>query len=149
MSKSLKAVSTEKQVFSIIEPILKKQLERQDEQGKAIHLMFESIKSMYSEFTEGMGEMKQMVQEVRDSVTLTNAECTMIHSDVAKKSIELAKDRFGEEEDDFSKVVGFYRRLIWKHLKAKYNVPKYNCIRHIDFDEACAFVRSFKPELYL
>lgn len=93
--------------------------------------------------------MKLMVQEVRDSVTLTNAECAMLHSDVANKSISLARDRFNEEEDDFKKVVGFYRRMIWKHLKEKYNVPKYNCIRRIDFEEARSFVQSFKPELYL
>ncbi|MNN58668.1 ORF6C domain protein [compost metagenome] len=149
MSKALKNVEKEQKTISILAPILEKQIQRQDEQGKAIHLMFDSIKSMYSEFATGMAEMQHMVQEVRDTVTLTNAECTLVHSEVAAKSFSLAKDRYSEEDGDFRKVVGKYRRLIWKQLKEKFNVPKYNCIRRIDFNEAIQFVSNFKPENFI
>jgi ORF6C domain. len=145
MSKALKQVEKDRQLFSILEA----QLKRQDEQGRTIHTMFESIRSMYSEFTQGLEEMKDMVQEVRDSVTLNNAECTLLHSAVASKSISLAKDRYQEEEGEFKKIVGVYRRLIWKQLKAQYNVPKYNCIRRVDFDDSIQFVTNFKPENYI
>lgn len=149
MSKVLKKVEQEQRTISILGPILEKQIERQDEQGKAIRTMFDSMKSMYSEFTTGMAHMQTMVQEVRDTVTLTNAECTLIHSEVATKSFSLAKDRYNEEDGDFKAVVGKYRRMIWKQLKEKFDVPKYNCIRRIDFKEAIQFVSNFRPENFI
>lgn len=94
-------------------------------------------------------EMTELVQEVRDSVTLTNAECAMMQSDVRIKAISLTKDRYSEEDGGFKTVVGKHIRMIWKQLKEKYNVPKYNCIRHIDFDDARSFVQSFRPENYI
>lgn len=149
MSKQPKALVQEKQIFSILEPILKQQIERQDEQGRTLHTMFDGIRSMYTEFSEGMSEMKSMVQEVRDSVTLINAECTGLQSAVASKSIALTKDRYSEEDGTFKQVVGLYRRMIWKQLKQRYEVPKYNCIRRIDYHDALDFVAKFKPEDYL
>lgn len=149
MSKALKKVEQEQRTISILGPILEKQIERQDEQGKAIRTMFDGMKSMYSEFTTGMAQMQHMVQEVRDTVTLTNAECTLIHSEVASKSCSLAKDRYNEEDGEFRTVVGKYRRMIWKQLKEKYDVPKYNCIRRIDFKEAIQFISTFRPENYI
>lgn len=145
MSKALRSLNTDRQMFSILEM----QLKRQDEQGQVIHTMFNNIKSMYAEFSEGFTEMKQMVQEVRDSVTLTNAECTMLHSAVATRSNNLTKDRYSEEDGEYKSVVGKYRRMIWKQLKQKFDVPKYNCIRRIDYDSAINFVSYFKPEDYI
>jgi len=146
MSKALKQLNQEKQMFSIIEPILQKQIERQDEQGRTIHLMFDGIRTMYTEISEGMTEVRQLVQEVRDSVTLTNAECFELQSAVAKKSISLTKDRIHEEEADFPKIVGKYRWMIWKHMKRHFNVPKYNCIRRVDFQSSLKYVQNFRPE---
>lgn len=142
MSKALKPVGSQKQIFSILEA----QLQRQDEQGRTIHAMFDGIKGMYAEVNQKFEQMSEMVQEVRDSVTLTDTERTMLLSDVASKSIVLTKDRYTEEEGEFKKVVGFYRRMIWKRLKERYNIPKYNCLRRIDFEESRAFVQSFRPE---
>lgn len=145
MAKQLVKRNSEKQIFSILEA----QLQRQDEQGRTIHTMFDGIKSMYGEFAEGMEEMKMLVQEVRDSKTLTDTECYELQSAVAMKSIALTKDRINEEEEYFPKVVGKYRWMIWKHLKHKFHVPKYNHIRRIDFEEAIAFVQTFRPEDYI
>lgn len=145
MSKALKKLDSDRQMFSILEM----QLKRQDEQGQAIHTMFSSMKSMYTDFSTKFEAMNDMVQEVRDSVTLTNAECTMIHSAVATKSISLAKDRFTEEDEAFKNVVGKYRRMIWKQLKLKYDVPKYNCIRRIDYEDSITFIQTFRPEDFI
>ena len=145
MSKQLKVVEGNRQMFSILEL----QLQRQDEQGKAIHSMFDGMKSMYSDFSTKYEVMSEMVQEVRDSVTLNNAECTMMQKAVATKSISLTKDRYSEEDEPFKNVVGKHRRMIWKQLKEKFNVPKYNCIRRIDYDDAIIFVNTFRPEDYI
>lgn len=145
MSKALRKVESEKQIFSILEA----QLRRQDEQGKTIHAMVDGIKEMYGEFTEGMAEMKMLVQEVRDSKTLLDAERFDLQSAVTSKAISLTKDRLEEETDEFPKVVGKYKRLIWKRLKQRYQVPKYSHIRRIDFNESIAFVHEFLPEDYI
>lgn len=144
MSKALQQGSN-KQIFSILEA----QLKRQDEQGQTIHTMFDSIKLMYGEFTQGMADMKVMVQEVRDSVTLINAECDLMQSAVASKSINLTKDRYTEEQDAFPKVVGKYRRLIWSQLKKQYGVPKYNCLRRVDYQGAIDFISNFRVEDFM
>lgn len=145
MSKALKKVESEKQIFSILEA----QLKRQDEQGKTIHTMFESMKIMYGDFSQKFEVMTEMVQEVRDSVVISNAQCTIIQSDVSAKSNQLAKDRYEEGEGKFTKVVGFYRRMIWKQLKSKYDLPKYNCLRKIDFEEGRTFIQTFRPEEHM
>jgi hypothetical protein len=145
MSKQLKVQESNKQIFSIMEA----QLQRQDEQGKTIRSMFDGMKSMYSDFSGKFEIMTEMVQEVRDSVTLNNAECTMMQIAVATKSISLTKDRYTEEDEPFKNVVGKHRRMIWKQLKEKFGIPKYNCIRRIDYDNSIAFVNSFKPEDYI
>jgi hypothetical protein len=142
MAKQLQRMERERGMFSLIEM----QIKRQEEQGKTIQMMFDRMKSMYDEISEKFSTMETMVQEVRDSVTLTNAECFKLLSAVAAKSIQLTKDRFEEGEEPFKKVVGKYRRMIWKALKQTYNVPKYNCIRRIDFESAMMFVQAFRPE---
>lgn len=149
MSKQLKSINQEKQIFSILEPILQQQIARQDEQGKALHTMFDGMKTMYNEFREDAAEIRQLVQEVRDSVTVTNAECFGLQSAVASRSIGLTKDRYAEGDESFSTTVGKYRRMIWKQMKLNFDVPKYNCIRRMDFESAMSFVAGFKPEDYI
>lgn len=142
MAKQLQKMERERATFSMIEL----QMRHQEEQGKTIQMMFDRMKSMYDDFSDKFSAMENMVQEVRDSVTITNAECFKLLSAVATKSIQLTKDRYEEGEQSFKKVVGSYRRMIWKALKESYNVPKYNCIRHVDFDTAMMFVQAFRPE---
>ncbi|MVP00389.1 ORF6C domain-containing protein [Paenibacillus lutrae] len=147
-----KQLVEQKQVFSFLE----KALEKSKQQDAAMEAVINHMKVLYvdvvgikSDVEERFTEMNVMVQEVRDSVTLLNSECTQLHSAVASRSIKLTKDRFHEEDESFSKTVGKYRRLIWKKLKEKYDVHKYNCIRRIDFYEAVEFVKTFKPEDYI
>lgn len=140
-----KALSEQRQVYSF----LQKALDQQTQQANALQVMLNRMIEIEQHVDEKFGEITVMVQEVRDSVTLTNQECYELQSAVALKSIQLTKDRYNEEEGDFNKVVGKYRRMIWKQLKNKFNVPRYNCIRRIDFDEAITFVLDFKPEDYL
>lgn len=140
-----KALSEQRQVYSF----LQKALDQQTQQANALQVMLNRMIEIEQHVDEKFGEITVMVQEVRDSVTLTNQECYELQSAVALKSIQLTKDRYNEEEGDFNKVVGKYRRMIWKQLKNKFNVPRYNCIRRIEFDEAITFVLDFKPEDYL
>ncbi|MNN86082.1 ORF6C domain protein [compost metagenome] len=90
-----------------------------------------------------------MVQEVRDSVTLTDAECYQIHQAVKLKTVELTKHRFKESDLKFNEMVGKYRRLIWSNLKKRFEVAKYSHIRRIDFADAVEFVQFFQPEDYI
>lgn len=152
MAKTLKKVEQEQRVFSIIQA----QIDGQRQNVETIQLMLNEIRSVRDEVNEvkkevnkKFEEMSEMVQEVRDSTTLTDTECYDLQSAVATKSISLAKDRFDEAQEEFPKIVGKYRWMIWKHLKRHYHVPKYNHIRRIDFKDSIQFVFSFTPEDYI
>ena len=133
------------ELFSIVE----KQNERQKAQGKTIDAMIISMKKMYDDFSKKFSQVEEMVQEVRDSVTLTDAECYDLQCAVHSRSILLTKDRYNEAEEKFSVVVGKYRRLIWSKLKQHFSVARYTHIRRVDFQKAMDFVRNFQPEDYL
>jgi len=142
--------------FSDYLPAIEQHLQLTESQGTAIRMLFEGIRQMRDDVTEKVGqahekveEMQIMVQEVRDSVTLTNAECKFLQIAVAIRSTQLTKDRYTEDDKSFSGTVGKYRRMIWSKLKAKYNVPCYNCIRRIDYDDALEFAKNFRPEDYI
>lgn len=152
MSKTLKKVEQEQRVFSILQA----QLDGQRQSVETAQIMLDEIRSVRdevnsvkTEVNRKFDEMAEMVQEVRDSKTITDTECYDLQSAVAIKSIFLTKDRIDEEEESFPKIVGKYRWMIWKHLKRKYHVPKYNHIRRIDFKDAHEFIQSFRPEDYI
>lgn len=140
-----KQLAEQKQVYSF----LQKSLDNQTQQNQAMQIMLQKMMNIEVNVEEKFEQITGMVQEVRDSVVLLNSECTIIQSEVATKSNKLARDRYNEAEGRFSKVVGHYRRMIWKQLKEKYQIPKYNCLRRLDFDEATCFVRDFRPEDYI
>lgn len=147
-----KALVEQQKVFSILQA----SLDSQRNQVETAQLMLNEIRTIRDEVNEvkqqvgkQFEQMTEMVQEVRDSVTLMNAECDQLHAAVATKSNSLTRDRYSEEDGSFKKVVGSYRRMIWKKLKEQYNVPKYNCIRRIDFEAAVEFVNGFRPEDYI
>ncbi len=126
--------------------VVDQQNERQNSQGKAIDAMIGSMKSMYQDFTTKFAQVEGMVQEVRDSVTLTDKECYDLQASVFAKSTALTKDRYTESDGNFKDVVGKYRRLIWSKLKKRIAVAKYSHIRRMDFAEAINFVHAFSPE---
>ncbi|MFS0837233.1 ORF6C domain-containing protein [Paenibacillus sp. 1P03SA] len=146
-----KQLVEQKQVFSFLE----KALEKSKQQDAAMEAVLEHMKMLHdnvfdmkTEVNERFVEMNILVQEVRDSVTLSNSECADLQSAVGKKSVQLTKERF-EPGDDFLKLVGKNRNLIWKKLKQKFNVHKYIYVRRIDFQEALEFVKAYKPEKYI
>lgn len=120
-----------------------------EQQGAALRMMFEGLNAFKTEIIEHKEEVQMMVQEVRDSVTLIDAECYQLQYAVRLKSAELTKDRYKETEEKFKDVVGRHHRSIWSKLKDRFEVAKYSHIRRIDFDDAIEFVKTFRPEDYL
>jgi len=133
------------ELFSVVE----QQNERQKSQGKAIDAMLSTMKSMYTDFSMKFSQVEEMVQEVRDSVTLTDKECYDLQCSVHAKSIILTKDRFKEADGNYNDIIGKYRRMIWSKLKKQFSVARYTHIRRIDNDAALEFVRMFQPEDYI
>jgi uncharacterized protein YoxC len=136
--------------------IIQRQLDNQRNQVETIKSILneviqirDDVNSSKREVNKRFVVMEEMVQEVRDSVTLIYAEEKELQSEVCSRSAALAKDRYKENDKSFSGVVGKYRRLIWSKLKQKFNVPRYNCIRRVDFQDAVEIVRNFSPEDYL
>jgi len=152
MSKALRKVEQDQRVFTILQT----QIDSQRKNVETAQIMLDEIRSIRDEVNEikshvgkKFEEMTEMVQEVRDSKTLLDAERFDLQSAVTTKAISLTKDRINEENEEFPKVVGKYKRLIWKHLKQHFQVPKYSHIRRIDFPVSLEFVQTFRPESYI
>ncbi|MEK3776676.1 ORF6C domain-containing protein [Paenibacillus sp. FSL K6-4396] len=129
--------------------IVERQLQLTEAQGVAIRGLWDGMKQMQEDVAEKVGEVQMMVQEVRDSVTLTDAECYQLQSLVRKKSNSLTKDRYKESDEKFKVLVGRYRRMVWSKLKDRFEVAKYSHVRRIDFDDAVEFIKEFRPEDYI
>lgn len=129
--------------------IVERQLQLTEAQRVAIRGLWDGMKQMQDDVAEKVGEVQMMVQEVRDSVTLTDAECYQLQSLVRKKSNGLTKDRYKESDEKFKDMVGRYRRMIWSKLKERFEVAKYSHVRRIDFDDAVDFIKEFRPEDYI
>ncbi|WP_458123389.1 ORF6C domain-containing protein [Paenibacillus sp. Z3-2] len=129
--------------------IVERQLQLTEAQGVAIRGLWDGMKQMQDDVAEKVGEVQMMVQEVRDSVTLTDAECYQLQSLVRKKSNALTKDRYKESDEKFKDLVGRYRRMVWSKLKDRFEVAKYSHVRRIDFDDAVEFIKEFRPEDYI
>lgn len=119
--------------------ILQKSLDRDQ---LILNRMLKIEKNVEEKFTS----MVAMLHRVEDSVTLIDAECYDLKTAVFKRSVDLTKDRYSQEDDEFPKVVGKHRRLIWKKLKEKFKAARYTHIRRIDFEEAMEFVNTFRIE---
>ncbi|MEK4451581.1 MULTISPECIES: ORF6C domain-containing protein [Paenibacillus] len=129
--------------------VVGQQLKMTEQQGTALRMMFEGMNAFKAEIIEHKEEVQMMVQEVRDSVTLTDAECYQLQYGVRMKSAQLTKDRYKETDEKFKDIVGRHRRSIWSKLKERFEVAKYSHIRRIDFDDAIEFIKTFRPEDYL
>ncbi|KAA8782551.1 ABC transporter permease [Paenibacillus amylolyticus] len=126
--------------------VVERQMQLTEAQGQAIRGLVDGIRQMQMDVTEKVEEVQMMVQEVRDSVTLTDNECYQLQSLVRIKSNVLTKDRYKETEEKFKVVVGRYRRMIWSKLKERFEVAKYSHVRRIDFEDAVEFIKEFRPE---
>lgn len=91
-------------------------------------------------------DVKGLVQEVRDSVTLTDFESYTLREAAKSKSTLLTKDRYKEIDEKFTFVFGKHLRLIYSKLKRKFEVAKYSHIRRIDYHSALDFVNNFVLE---
>lgn len=136
--------------------MLENQLKQLDAQGMANRMMLEEMKSVREDIQEMKMDVNEkfegcqiMVQEVRDSITLIDAECDQMQAAVRSKSNELTKHRYKDSDLKFKEMVGKYRRQIWSKLKEHFSVAKYSHLRRIDFDDAIDFVRNFQPEDYM
>jgi uncharacterized protein YoxC len=129
--------------------VIEKTLQLTEQQGMAVRALFDGMKQMQDDMNEKVEEVQIMVQEVRDSVTLTDHECYQLQKAVRAKSNELTKHRFKETDESFNTMVGRYRRMIWSKLKDRFGVAKYSHIRRIDFIDAHEFASDFRPEDYI
>ncbi|MDK8188826.1 ORF6C domain-containing protein [Paenibacillus sp. UMB7766-LJ446] len=129
--------------------VVERQMQLTEAQGMAIRGLVDGIRQMQEDVAEKVGEVQMLVQEVRDSVTLTDAECYQLQSLVRIKSNALTKDRYKESDEKFKDMVGRYRRMIWSKLKDRFEVAKYSHVRRIDFDDAVDFIKEFRPEDYI
>lgn len=114
---------------------LQQQLENQLVIVKEMQVMKEDMTKIHS-------EIKQDVQELRDTITLTDSERSNLQSAVQSKANELTKDLFKKEVSDdlFLMKSGHFRSVIYKRIKETFNITSYFKVRRIDFKHAMQVV---------
>ncbi|MCM2138860.1 ORF6C domain-containing protein [Vagococcus fluvialis] len=114
---------------------LQKQLENQLVIVKEMQVMKEDMTKMHT-------EIKQDVQELRDTITLTDSERSNLQSAVQSKANELTKKYFKKDVSDdlFLMKSGHFRSVIYKRIKDTFNVTSYFKVRRIDFKHAMQVV---------
>ncbi|MEG0285017.1 MAG: ORF6C domain-containing protein [Vagococcus sp.] len=110
---------------------LQKQLENQLVIVKEMQVMKEDMTKMHT-------EIKQDVQELRDTITLTDSERSNLQSAVQTKANELTKKYFKKDVSDdlFLMKSGHFRSVIYKRIKDTFNITSYYKVRRIDFKHA-------------
>lgn len=101
-------------------------------------VIVKEMQIMKDDMTTMRDEIKQDVQELRDSITLTRSECREIQSKVQTRANQLTKQLFGKEVSDdlFILKSVHFRSIIYKRLKETLNIPRYYDIKRIDFKHA-------------
>lgn len=93
---------------------------------------------MKNEVNDMKKEISEDIKELRDNIKLTTQEERAIQSHVGKRSHELAQAYFGRtvSTDLYMAKVGHFRTAIYQRIKETFNVPRYNELRRVDFDNA-------------
>ncbi|MGY3767087.1 ORF6C domain-containing protein [Vagococcus vulneris] len=101
-------------------------------------VMVKEMQGIKEDMVTMRDEVKQDVQELRDSITLTRSEGGAIQSLVGTKAWQLTDELFGKpvSDDLFLAKHGHFRGIIYKRLKDTFNVPRYYDIRRVDFVNA-------------
>ncbi|MEK5416301.1 ORF6C domain-containing protein [Paenibacillus sp. FSL L8-0708] len=128
---------------------LQHSLEKSKEHDNVLQVLIDEFREMHTEVKETASEVKILAKEIRDENRLLPAEIDDLYNAVVHKSILLAKVNNSEDDDNFTKIVGKYRRLIWSKLKKKFGVSKYIHVKRIDFKPTMEFIQTFNPEDYL
>src|SRR5690625_2218681 len=108
--------------------VLKFNLERQNDQANALIQIIEKVEQIESNVNEKYSEVKEIVNEVRDRVTIDHEDQQELKSIVAKKSYAIANDYYGDKEEygaEIRELAGYAIRRHWKMLKDYFRVTRY------------------------
>jgi len=127
--------------------VLKHNLKTQNEQGEALIKVIERVEKIESNMNEKYTEVKDIVDEVRNRVTIEYEDQQVLRSIVGKKSGKIARDYWGDSKKygaEIREMKGYATRHHWRQLKDYFRVTRYTSIRHVDFEKAKEFVRNVK-----
>lgn len=107
-------------------------------------VIVKEMRGMKKEMVNMRNEIKQDVQELRDSITLTRSEGSEIQKAVGKKSWELSDALFSSDvsSDLFMAKTGHFRGIIYKKVKDTFDIPRYYDLRRVDFIHAINLINS-------
>jgi DNA repair exonuclease SbcCD ATPase subunit len=109
----------------------------------------EEVIDLSQDMRDTRKEMAQFEKEFRDTNRLLPSEVDDVYTSVVDRSLELAKIRHTESDDNFTKIVGKYRRMIWSKLKKRFGTSKYIHIKRMDYVSSLMFIENFDPEDYI
>ncbi|MNH66556.1 ORF6C domain protein [compost metagenome] len=97
-------------------------------------------------------EAKQVVEDVKNHVFLSDPEVSELAIAINEKSTKIAQemDRLSYfDEKDFGKIVGKVRQGLYSMLRKSFGVSSYKKVKHKQFQEAIEKASSFTVKDYI
>src|SRR5690625_55717 len=97
--------------------IMKHSLKTQNEQGKALIAVIERVEQIENNVNEKYGEIKDIVTEVKNRVTIDHEDQQVLKSIVGKKSYDIAKKYYNNNSNygaEIRELAGYAIRHHWK-----------------------------------
>jgi ORF6C domain len=122
-------------------------------QINASQMMLNEIRQIKHDVVKIETNVATMFQELKDSITINDAERSVLQSIVRGEAYRAAKKyvlgnsamhakKGSAEEAQIREMAGFGMRYLWKRLKDKYDVACYHHVRRVDFEEAKRFLEG-------
>lgn len=142
--------------------LTRNQMENMVAQANSILQMYDEITElkmemadMNSEFRKLYEEIKKEFEDFKNTVPLTGPQADRLYAVCTRKGHQLTKQYFGEEvsQELYSKKFGHLVKGVYKAIRKKFEVNKYNQVKRVECEVAIAFTESLTlsdlPKNYL
>lgn len=122
-------------------------ISRQNELGTQMMEALERMEEIEHTVIKVSKETNNRLDDIENTITLRDSECTELQRAVMLKASELTKeflDGQSVSQNYHSSKKGQFIRLVYKRIKTRFNVHKYTLVTHVEFDKAYRFVNDIK-----
>ena len=119
----------------------------QTEQAEALKQVIQEVLNIKQEQLVLFQRTSDRLDDIEKKVTLQEDECVNLQRYVSLKASELVKEYLESESVSTNyrmSKIGQFRMLVYKRIKARFNVHRYTLVPHIDYEKAYQFVNDIK-----
>lgn len=122
-------------------------ISRQNELGTQMMEALERMEEIEHTVIKVSKETNNRLDDIENTITLRDSECTELQRAVMFKASELTKEFLDSQYVTYnyrSSKKGQFIRLVYKRIKSRFNVHKYTLVTHVEFTKAMQFVNDIK-----